>query len=66
MALCTTTPINNNASTAVFLSGETERQVRGILVVYVKKMRRLEPNYVAPNPQKQIPARCFVATCYLC
>lgn len=55
-------PYDNNRSMSVFLTDEYERQIRGVLIAYAKKMRRLDPSYIAPNPQKQSPSMCFVAT----
>ena len=54
-------PYDNNTSKTVFLSDQYENEIRNILTVYADKLKKLDPNYVPPNPQKQSPG-CFVIT----
>lgn len=54
-------PYDNNYSKTVFLSDQYESDIRNILTVYADKLKKLDPNYVQPNPQKQSPG-CFVVT----
>lgn len=52
-------------SKAVFLSDEYEKKMRGTITAYARKIQELDPNYVAPNPQREQAGLCFVATATL-
>jgi len=57
-------PFENNISRSAFISGPYEKEIRDILISYGETLRKLDPKYIIPNPQR-LNSGCFVVTATL-
>ena len=57
--------LDNNKSKVWRLPAEQESEIRTRLAVAARKLKNLDPLYIAPNPTARKPEPCFIATATL-